>query len=176
MGHGVAGGNLDNHGIWIPYHAPKGRIYWWDPLPVIAAVALEEALKARHKRTDATHIFTIPRLCSPSWTRLFHKLADFVFKLPLGSSHWPSALHEPLFIGICLPFIRYNPWSLRGTPLLVDLDRRLRRMHESGEGDGRDILRELLRIPGRISSVSEGVARGLLHLPRHGEVPDVPGV
>ena len=174
VGHGVIGGALDAHGIWMPVHAPNGRTYWWDPPPVIANVALEEALKARHKRTDATHIFTIPQLCSPTWSRLFYKLSDFVFKLPPGSTHWPLALHEPLFVGISLPLVRHYPWSLRGTPLLVDMDRRLRRMQETGESDGRDLLRELLRVPGRISRVSEGVARGLLLMPRDRKVSNVP--
>ena len=138
-------------------------------------MALEEALKAIHKRTDAFHIFTIPRLFTPAWIRLFHKLADFVVKLPPNSSNWPTGMHEPLFIGIALPFIRFNPWSLRGTPLLVELEGSVRQVLSSGEGDGRDILRKLLRIPGRLSGVSEGVARGVLRMPGNPEVPDVPG-
>ena len=55
----------------------------------------------------------------------------------------------------------------------MDMDRRLRGMQATGKSDGRDILRELLRVPGRISSVSESVARGLLLMPRDREVPDV---
>ena len=175
VGHGILGGVRDSHGIWLPTHAPNGRVYWWDPPPVIASVALEEALKARHKRTDATHIFSIPRLCSPTWTRLFYKLSDFMFKLSPGSPHWPLALHEPLFIGISLPFVRHYPWTLRGTPLLVELDGRMREVLRTGEGDERDLLRELLRIPGRVSGVSADVARGMLRLPRCGEVPHVSG-
>ena len=65
-GHGICGGRKDDHGIWIPCHAPNGQVYWWDPPPVIASVALEEAMKAKHKRTDAYHIFSIPRLYTPS--------------------------------------------------------------------------------------------------------------
>ena len=172
-GHGIVGGRKDGHGIWIPSHTPNGQVYWWDPLPVNADVALEEALKAKHKRTDAYHIFSIPRLFSPTWTRLFHKLADVVVKLPAGSTHWPSGMHEPLFIGVSLPYVRYYPWTLRGTPLLVDMERQLREMLSTGEGDGRHILRELLRVPRRISSVSEDVARGVLRMPGRGQVPDV---
>ena len=82
-------------------------------------------------------------------------------------------MHEPLFIGISLPFIRHQPWSLRGTPLLVDLEGKLRQVLSSGEGDGGHILRELLRIPGRLSGVSEDVARGVLRMPRSGEVSNV---
>ena len=175
-GHGITGGERDNHQIWMPSHAANGQVYWWDPPPIIADVALEEALKAQHKRTDTTHIVTIPRLYAPSWLRLFHKLCDFIVRIPVGSTHWPSGLHEPLFLGISLPYIRYSPWSLRGTPMLVDLDRRMREMLSSGEGDGGDLLLELLRLPRRLSSVSEDVARGMLRMPRAGKVPDVPTV
>ena len=167
-GHGIVGGQKDNHGIWIPTHAPNGRVYWWDPPPVLADVALEEAMKARHKRSNAYHIFSIPRLYTPAWTRLFHKFADFVVKLPAGSTHWPSGMHEPLFLGISLPYVRHNPWSLRGTPLLVDMEGQLRQMLSSGEGDGGHILRKLFQIPGRLCSVSEDMARGVLRMPRRG--------
>jgi hypothetical protein len=173
-GHGIVGGYRDQHQMWIPSHAPNNQIYWWDPPPVVADVALEEALKAKHKRSDAVHILTIPRLCSPTWTRLFHKMSDFVVKLPVGSTHWPEGLHEPLFVGFSLPYIRYYPWSLRGTPLLVEMERNMREVLSTGESDGGDILRELLRLAGRISSVSESVAQGLLRMPRKGQVPDVP--
>ena len=174
-GHGITGGAKDNHGVWIPTHAPKARVYWWDPPLVIADVALEEAIKAIHKCTDACHIFTIPRLFTPAWIRLFHKFSDFIVKLPPHMTYWPDGMHKPLFIGISLPFIRYPPWSLRGTLLLVEMEGGVRKVLSSSEGDGRDILRKLLRVPGRVSGVSEGVARGLLRMPGDGKVPNVPG-
>ncbi len=48
-GHGVLGGSKDSHGVWIPNHEPNGRVYLWNPPPVIADVALEECMKAVHK-------------------------------------------------------------------------------------------------------------------------------
>ena len=171
-GHGIIGGGKDANGIWIPDHAKNGQTYLWMPPPVIADVALEECMKAVHKRTDAVHIFAIPRLFTPRWTRAFHKLCDFQFSVPVGSTHWPASMHEPLWIGISLPIVNKSPWTLRRTPLLVELARDLREVFASGEGDGRDILRKLLRVPGRIQSVSQRVARGVLHLPRTGTVPN----
>ena len=56
--------------------------------------------------------------------------------------------------------------------MLVEMERELRRVLSTGEADGGHILRKLLRIPKRASSVSERVARGMLHLPGKGEVPD----
>ncbi len=53
------------------------------------------------------------------------------------------------------------------------MDREMREVLNSGKGDGGDILRELLRIPGRVSSVSESVERGVLRMSGAREVPDV---
>ena len=145
-GHGIVGGKKDARGVWIPSHAEAGKVYLWSPPPVIADVALEECLKAVHKRTDSYHIFVIPRLFTPRWTRLLYKLSDFIFHVQPGSRHWPSDMHEPLFIGISLPLLNRYPWTLRGTPLLVELEGQLRKVQGSGKGDGRDILQQLLGI------------------------------
>ena len=169
--HGITGGDRDGNGVWIPTHAPNGRYYLWTPPPVIADAALEQALIATHKRSDAFHIFLIPRIFTPYWRRLFAKCCDFVFHLPVGHSLWPSDMHEPLLVGISLPFIRHKPWSLRSTPVLLGMGGKLRQVLASGEGTGRDILRELLSLPRRASCVSESMARGMLHLPRSGNVP-----
>ena len=73
IGHGMWGGRPNADGICIPTHFNNGRIYVWTPPPSIADVALEEALKATHKRTDANHIFLIPRLCTTRWIQMFYK-------------------------------------------------------------------------------------------------------
>jgi len=158
-GHGIIGGEKDGNGMWIPCHAKDGRAYIWTPPPVVADVALEECAKVIHKRTDAYHIFLIPRLYSPLWMRMLFKVSDFVFKLPPGSRHWPLCMHEPLFIGISSPLINRSPWSIRGIPLLVDMERQLRQVLASGKGDGGDILRKLLRTSRKLASVSESMAR-----------------
>ena len=170
--HGIIGGKRDHHGVWIPDHASNGQFYLWAPPPVVADVCLEECLKAVHKRRDAFHVFMLPRLFTPAWTRLFHKLCDFVAVIPVGSTHWPTDMHEPLWIGFSLPFIRHHPWALRGTPLLVDLGRQLREVLSSGEKDGGDILRKLLRTSRRITGLSKRVARGMLRMPGEGTVPN----
>jgi hypothetical protein len=86
----------------IPDHAPKSRAYLWSPLPIIADVALENCLKAIHKRTDAYHILLIPKLYSSLWLCLLYKLSDFIFKLIPSSPHWLANMHKPIFIGISL--------------------------------------------------------------------------
>ena len=127
-------------------------------------------LKAVHKRQDLVHIFVVPRLYTPKWSRLFYKMSDFIVELPIGSPHWPKSMYGPVWIGISLPLCRYDPWTLRGTPLLVGLDRDLRTVLGTGVSDGRDILRKLLRVPRRVQSVQEHVTRGLLCLPGKGTV------
>ena len=79
-------------------------LYIWSPPLVIADVALEECMKAIHKRTDAIYVFVIPRLYSPLWTCMFYKVSDFVFHLSPGSRartslHWHFSsldFQEPL--------------------------------------------------------------------------------
>ena len=166
--HGITGGKKDHHGVWIPDHANNGKFYLWAPPPVVADVCLEECLKAVHKRRDAFHIFLLPRLFTPAWTRLFHKLCDFVAVFPVGSPHWPADMHEPLWIGFSLPFIRHPPWALRGTPLLVELGRQLREVLSTSEEDGGNILLKLLRTSRRVTGLSKRVTRGVLRMPREG--------
>ena len=156
--------------MWIPNHAPGNQIYLWSPPPVIADVALEEALKARHKRQDATHIFLIPMLYSPQWIRLFYKMCDVVFHIPVGTSNWPSAMHESLFVGITFPYLSHRPWTVRGTPLLVELGRQLRRLWATSERDAGDCVRELLRTAKRLPTMSQPVASRVLSLSGEGDI------
>jgi hypothetical protein len=83
-GHGIIGGRKDAHWIWIPMHAKNGRAHIWSPPPIIADVALEECMQAVHKWTDTFHMFLIPRLYPPLWSRMFHKLSNFILQLSPG--------------------------------------------------------------------------------------------
>jgi hypothetical protein len=63
-----------------------------------------------------------------------------------------------------------GPWTLRGTLLLVGMERSLRKLPDCSETDGGNILRELLQIPRWVASLSEGMASKPLRLPGSGEV------
>ena len=165
-GHGIIGGERNAHGIWIPKHEPRSSIHLWTPPPAVADVALEELLKARHKRSDTYHIIVIPRLYTPRWRRLFNKACDFTFSVPPNKSFWSAAMFEPLWVGIVLPFTHHRPWQLKRAPLLVDLERELREVLRDGDGDGRHILLQLLNLNKRLARVSKGVARKVLRMPR----------
>ncbi len=47
-------------------------------------------------------------------------------------------------------------------------------MLETGEGDAGDILQKLLKLPGRMGSLSQRVACGVLHVPR--DPPYIPNI
>jgi len=169
-GHGIVGGYKDPNGVWIPKHGPKGKTFLWAAPPAVADAMLEELAKARHKRADTFHIVVLPRLMVPRWRRLFNKLCDFDFELTPGHLAWPEHMFEPLWVGVVFPYHRFEPWVLKGTPLLVEKSRALREMHSSGGGDGRDLLRKLWRVPRRLAALPEHLARGVLRLPRAGYI------
>ena len=171
-GHGIIGGAKDKHGVWMPEHEPAGQLHLWAPPPAVADAMLEELLKARHKRTDTFHVVVIPRLLSPRWRRLFHKVSDLNFVIPPGSQFWPSDMFEPLWVGIILPFVPHRPWQLKRAPLMVELAGKLREVFQGRDFLARNILRKLLKLPGRVAGVPPSVARGMLHMPGDGNLSD----
>ena len=174
-GHGITGGVPDQNNVWIPTHEAAGEIHLWSPPPAVADAALEELLKARHKRTDTFHfhVLLIPRLMTPRWGHLFNKACDFLFVVSPGSSFWPVIMYEPLWVGIVLPFTTHRTWCLRREPLLVEIGRSLRVVLETCEANARDHFRKLLLLPRRVESLPFRVASRVLHVPWPG-VPAVP--
>ncbi len=99
--------------MWIPLHAPKNQLHLWAPQPPVANAALEELLKAWHKRTDTFHVVLIPRLMAPWWRQLFNKACDLTFFVSPSSSFWPSNMFEPLWIGIFSCSLTAGPGASR---------------------------------------------------------------
>jgi hypothetical protein len=54
---------------------------------------------------------------------------------------------KTFFIGISLPLLTRNPWTLQGMPLLVELEGQLHRVLSSGEDDRGSIQRKLFANP-----------------------------
>ncbi len=40
-GHGITGGVLDGHNVWIPSHCKRDQMFLWPPPPAVADAALE---------------------------------------------------------------------------------------------------------------------------------------
>ena len=168
-GHGITGGAPDRNNVWIPTHGRAGQLFLWAPPPAVADAALEELLKARHKRTDTFHVVVVPRIMTPRWRRLFNKSCDFTFVVSPGSPFWPDSMFEPLWVGIALPFVKHRPWSLKRAPLLVEMGGRLRGLLETSDADARNLLRKLLLLPRRVDSLPFRLACGVLHVPWPGD-------
>jgi hypothetical protein len=135
----------------------------WTPPPAIAEVALEQLAKSVHKRPHHTHLVIVPRLMTARWRKLLLKICDLSFTVPIGTDLWNLTQCEPLIVGICLHMSRHQPWKLRGTPLLVGVERILRDLPPSDPGWGRDILRKRLKQARDLESLPESVVQPLLH-------------
>ena len=162
VGHDVGGWER----TWDQFSRPhihEGRVYLWSPPPFAADIAISELRKARIKRQGSSHIFIVPRLCSPLWMKQVYKAADIVFELPVGHPVWPRDLHEPLLIAIVFPFIRNKPWQLRGTPKMYEMASKLRRLFQAEDMDARDLLRQFWDQCHRLRTMPENVVRQMLY-------------
>ena len=82
-------------------------------------------------------------------------------------------MFEPLWVGIVLPFTHHRPWCFKRAPLLVKLGGTLRELLETSEEDAMNLLQKLLGLPGRVASLSQRVACGVLHVLRSdANIPD----
>ena len=159
-GHDLWEGSKNSDGMWIPTYK-KGNFIWAPP-PSLAEPALEQLRQARHKRQASSHIFVCPRLMEPYWSRHLTRSADFVFVVPAGSDFWESDMHEPLIIGIYLPFLSFSPWQWKGEPALLGLDRELRKVWKEDQRAGGRLLRKFWSEQKRVSHLSPKLASTLL--------------
>ena len=159
-GHDFWEGSKNSDGMWIPTYK-KGNFIWAPP-PTLAETALEQLRQARHKRQTSTHIFVCPRLMEPYWSRHLTRSADFVFVVPAGSSFWKQEMHEPLIVGIYLPFLSFSPWQWKGQPALLGLDRELRKVWKEDQRAGGRLLRKFWSEQKRVPSMSPKLASTLL--------------
>jgi hypothetical protein len=91
--------------------------------------------------------------------------------VPVGSELWPSEMHEPLLMFVCLPFIPHSPWRLSNTPKLLGMERQLHRVWQEPAGDPRFVLRELLEFTRRLPSLPPKLVRSMLYSIAGGQVP-----
>jgi hypothetical protein len=97
----------------------------WTPPPAIADAALQQLCDARHTRPTTFHVVAIPNVMTYLWRKTLRKLADIMFLVPLGTSIWPSCMHECLTIAIVAPLLDRVPWSIHATKLAGDLEKEM---------------------------------------------------
>jgi hypothetical protein len=114
----------------------------WTPAPAIADAAFEQLARSIHKCPHHTHLVIVP--------------------IPIGTSLWDFSQHEPLNVGLSLPLSRHQPWKLRGTPMLVGVEKQLLEVPADDPGWGRNILCKLLQQARSLERMSEGMVRTLL--------------
>jgi hypothetical protein len=93
----------------------------WIPPPAAADVAVEQLCESRHARPWNSHVFVCPALMTSEWRKMLSKVADLIFVIPTGFSHWPANLHEPLVVALVCPMSRSSPWIQKGCGELVEL-------------------------------------------------------
>ncbi len=135
-GHGIIGWDKNTDGFCTPVIASPTTVFLWHPAPAAAEAALEELCMSRHKRPSFAHIFACPRLFTHTWRKRLFKYMDFTFNLSAGflPHVWGPQQHEPLVIGVFLPFRDHPPWLHKHSPSLVTLEHRLRQafaMHDT---------------------------------------------
>jgi hypothetical protein len=156
-GHGIGGGSYDIHGMWFPNECPP-TWFVWAPPPVLADIALEELETSRHKRHQHGHLILIPRLMTFGWRKKMGKLCDVVWTLPPGPRpFWPESEHEPLILGLTLPFALHSPWQAKLCPEFLALAGKLHDMWSLPERDEWHFLRQLCLFQVGLGGMSERV-------------------
>ena len=162
-GHGLSQEMWKNcDGIQFPVRNTTKHTYLWCPAPAIAAVALEELRKSRHKRPDLTHIFVCPKLMTPLWRKHLLKTCCLSFYVDPGLSHWPDSMHESLLIGIYLPYLPCYPWTFRRSKSVLEMERQLRLVPKVQGGSQSYVLRQFLAFSRKLPSLPEDVVRSVL--------------
>ena len=171
LGHDIRGWSDPSNGE--PFSRPRLRkgVFGWFPPPACADVALEQLRMARIKRQDSSHVFVVPRLLTPKWLKQLWKACDVVLSVPAGSPGWPSDMYEPVLIGICFPFLSFQPWQFRGTPKMFSMARKLRGVFKENEVDAGALLRKFWKSSHRMHSLQEDVVSRMLYFLPKGDVP-----
>jgi hypothetical protein len=101
---------------------------------------------------------------TPEWLKQLNKVSDVVIAVPIGHPAWPKEMFEPVLIGLVFPFVRHNPWQLRGTAKMYALERKLRALwKEESFVEGTSLLRKFLQQCRQLGTMSPGMVSKLLH-------------
>ena len=83
-----------------------------------------------------------------------HKTADLVIEIPAGRrKFWATEMHEPLLLGLTLPFFHSPPWQFRQSERILVLARELQDLWKDPGQDERVVLRQLSELPRTLESL-----------------------
>jgi hypothetical protein len=102
------------------------------------------------------------------WRKQLLKACAFRFTMKSVCDIWPYTEHEPLDFFIVLPLSRHEPWNLRGTKPVVDLEAALLEVPEDDYISKGHLVREFLLFTRRLEGLSEGMVRGVLQAQSRG--------
>jgi hypothetical protein len=123
---------------------PVSQTWIWDLAPAAAIHALEELGVARLRRHEILRgVVLVPALLQHEWHRRFIRVVDVYFQIAPGTiDEWPTAMHEPLTVGLFFPLLRNRPWSWKRVPFMAALGVTLSKMYKTGDPDAGFVLRK----------------------------------
>jgi hypothetical protein len=140
--------------------------FLWAPPPAAADAAVEQLCKAVHKRLQCTHLFMMNW-----WRKKMLKATDLKFFLKAECQVWDSSIHEPLGFFIYLPLCRHEPWRMRYTATVVELESDLRSLPCDDLLQKGNLLCKFLVQTRKLDTMPESVVRKLLQGPGGEQVP-----
>jgi hypothetical protein len=145
--------------------------FLWNPPPASADAAVEQLYEDVHKRPQCTHVFIAAFMMTNRWRKQMLKATDLKFFLKPECHIWDSSYHEPLGLFINLPLFRHEPWSMRYTDPVVELESSLRSIPCNDILQKGNILSRFLEQVRKLDAMPEGVVRLVLQGPEREKVP-----
>jgi hypothetical protein len=143
----------------------------WAPPPAAANAVIEQLCEAVHKRPQCTHLFMTPSLMTNRWRKQMLKVTDLKFSLKAECQVRDSSNHEPLKFFMYLPLCRHEPWRMRYTATVVELEIDLRSLPCGDLLQKGNLLCKFLEQTRKLDAIPESVVRNLYQGPRGDQVP-----
>ena len=128
----------------------------WSPPPAAAVIAW---------------LFVCPRLMYPYWQRRLFRVADLIIEIPAGSEGWAADIHEPPILTLFFPYVRSNPWQLKVSPKLLEMEISLRCVLKTNNGSVGSLLQKVCLFSEGLKGVPLELVFGVLQARRGFKLP-----
>jgi hypothetical protein len=155
---------------WYTDGHKHGNFLWPSP-PASADAAVDKLCEAVHKRPQCRNLFMIPFLMTNRWRKQMLKATDLKFFLKAECQVWDSSNHEPLGLCVYLPLCRHEPWRMRYTATVVELESALRSLPCYYLLQKGNLLCKFLEQTRKLDAMPESVVSKLLQSPGGEQVP-----